>query len=262
MVEHLKKKKKCAYCKKMGTLTKEHIFPSSILKSFKTKMHTINDKTDYSFKGDLVVADVCAECNNGVLSNLDASFLPYFKDQMIEPIKAGSSVTFKYEYDLLLREILKISYNSSRASVSGYEARLALEKYVPYILSGYGDVSGITLSLMIVTSANLLYLGTNKPHKLLEPYLLRSAKIDGLKIDSGKFLVRMVAFNSFWFYLLIPKSPINSKIKNKYWSEFKSKNKIHGVLLKKGVDSVEIKKDKTTYLHFDLIEKMYRPKKK
>jgi len=86
MSGNLEQKKKCAFCKKLGTLTKDHIFPSSIIKSYKTKLISRNDKIDYSFKGDLVIADVCAECNNGALSNLNASFLPCFQEQMIEPI--------------------------------------------------------------------------------------------------------------------------------------------------------------------------------
>ncbi|HGT7960317.1 TPA: hypothetical protein ACM5MA_004871, partial [Escherichia coli] len=165
-----------------------------------------------------------------------------------------------YEYDLLLRELLKISYNSARASNGGYNARAILEKYIPFIITGNKNknVDSIILSLLIVTSADMVNLETGKHEEPLEPYLLRSASIDGLNLNPNNYIVRMVAFNSFWFFLLIPKRPVTSKVKKEFWDEFKRKNHLHGVLLKRNNTSIKITKDKTTYLHPDLIEKMWR----
>lgn len=218
----------------------------------------MTDKSDYTFKGDLVISDVCAECNNGPLSSLDASFLPYFKKQMLDYISQGDDVTFEYDYDLLLRELLKISFNSSRASVSGDSAKSVFEKYIPYILSGKGDVSGVAVSLMIVTSSVAFPQAVNRSPKIVKPYLLRSAKVDGKNINDGKYIVRVVAFNSFWFHLLIPKTLVNSKARKEFWNEFKSKTHLHGVLLKKGFNSLKISKAETTSIHPKLLEKMYR----
>ncbi|HHK9527896.1 TPA: hypothetical protein ACQZHT_001046 [Enterobacter hormaechei] len=254
-------KKFCAYCKSTSNLTREHIFPSAIIKSFDIDLLTITDKSDYHFKSDPVIGDVCSECNNGVLSQLDAHFVASFKKQMLTPLKPGDEITFEYEYDYLLRELLKVSYNSARASNGGYNARTTLEKYIPYILNGNKKIDGAILSLLIVTSANRIVLETGEPVAPLEPYLLRSTSIGGLNLNTNNYIVRMVAFNSFWFFLLIPKRPVTSKIKNEFWKEFKSKTHLHGVLLKKGNKSIKITKDKTTYLHPDLIEKMMRKSK-
>lgn len=255
---NLETKKNCAYCKSTTNLTKEHIFPSAIIKSFDIELLAMTDKSDYHFKGDPVIGDVCAECNNGILSQLDAYFVTCFKNQMLTPLKPGDEITFEYDYDLLLRELLKISYNSARASNGGYDARTTLEKHIPFIITGNKKVDGVILSLLIVTSANRIDVETGKPEEPLEPYLLRSTSIGGLNLNPNNYIVRMVAFNSFWFFLLIPKRSVTSKMKKEFWDEFKSKTHLHGVLLKKSNTSIKITKDKTTYLHPHLTEMMWR----
>nr|URZ94097.1 hypothetical protein [Citrobacter freundii] len=177
---------------------------------------------------------------------------------MITPLKPGDEVTFNYDYDLLLRVLLKISYNSARASKNGYSSKVILEKYKSFIAHGEKKPDGIIVSLLIVTSANRINLETGNDEKPLEPYLLRSGLIDGLNLSSNNYIVRMVAFNSFWFYLLIPKKPVNAKVKKQFWDEFKSKTHLHGVLLKKNDTSIKITKDKTTYLHHSLMSRMVR----
>lgn len=251
-------KKICAYCDNTSNFTKEHIFPSAIIKSFNIDLLSISDKSDYYFKGDLVIGDVCATCNSGALSKLDQHFITSFKNQMITPLKPGDEVTFNYDYDLLLRELLKISYNSARASKYGYSSRIILGKYTPFITHGEKKPDGIIISLLIVTSANRINLETGGDEAPLEPYLLRSTSIDCLNLSTNNYIVRMVAFNSFWFFLLIPKRPVNAKVKKQFWDEFKRKTHLHGVLLKKSNNSIKITKDKTTYLHHSLMSKMFR----
>lgn len=206
----------------------------------------------------MVIGDVCATCNNGVLSKLDQHFITSFKNQMITPLKPGDEVTFNYDYNLLLRELLKISYNSARASKHGYSSRAILEKYTPFITHGEKKPDGIIITLLIVTSANRINLETGEYEAPMEPYLLRSGSVDGLNLSTNNYIVRMVAFNSFWFFLLIPKRPVNAKVKKQFWDEFKKKNHLHGVLLKNNNNSIKITKDKTTYLHRNLLSKMFR----
>lgn len=54
---------------------------------------------------------------------------------------------------------------------------------------------------------------TGKPEEPFEPYLLRSTSIGGLNLNPNNYIVRMVTFNIFWFFLLIPKRSVTSKIK-------------------------------------------------
>lgn len=253
--------KTCVFCDVSTELTKEHIFPASIIKSFQSSqidLLTINDRKDTPFKGDPVIKDVCSSCNNGPLSTLDSYFINIFNNYMSVPLEPGDSVTFEYDYNLLLRELLKVSYNSARAANGNYEAVTALKRFSSYIISGDKKPSGIMLSLQIVTSANKLDTLTNSVVGSFKPYLLRNGTINGLGLSTNNYLVRMVAFNSFWFYLLIPKKNINSKKRKEFWDEFKKKNHLHGVLLKESEPKTHIPKEKTTFLHPNLIEGMMK----
>lgn len=250
--------KGCAYCGKDKDYTREHIYPNFILRSFEHKMLTINDKTNYYYEADPVIKDVCSECNNGVLSNLDAAFVNLYHNYMSKPINAGDSVHFSFDYNLLLRELLKISYNSVRASKNAYEATSILKRFIPYIIGKSQKNLGVMLSLLIVTSSNAIDpLSKNVIYKL-EPNLLRNGEVSGLHISSNIFITRLVAFNSFWFYLHIPKKTVNSLMKKNYWDLFKSRNHLHGVLLKVNESTISIPKEKTTYLHTDLLAGMKR----
>ncbi|EOZ4596638.1 hypothetical protein [Morganella morganii] len=254
-------KKTCVFCGVGTELTKEHIYPSGIIKSLKTSqidLLTINDRKDTPFKGDPVIKDVCGSCNNGPLSKLDSYFVDAFNDYMSVPLEPGDDITFEYNYNLLLRELLKISYNSARAANGNYDAVTVLKRFSSYIISGYKKPSGIMLSLQIVTSANQLDTLTNRVVGSLKPYLLRNGTINGLGLNTNNYLVRMVAFNSFWFYLLMPKRNVNSKKKKEFWDEFKKKNHLHGILLKERESKIHIPKEKTTFLHPNLIEGMMK----
>lgn len=70
------------------------------------------------------------------------------------PLKPGDSITFEYDYNPLLRELLKISYNSARASKNGYEAVAALKRFSSYIIHDNRKPPGVIISLQLVTSAN------------------------------------------------------------------------------------------------------------
>jgi hypothetical protein len=79
---------------------------------------------------EVTIRDVCAKCNNGVLAQLDAYgkklAVRYFKE-----VVKDVTVRFEYDYDSLLRWLLKIQYNASRAYKSPSRV---YEAYVPYIM--------------------------------------------------------------------------------------------------------------------------------
>ena len=82
--------------------------------------------------GEGKVKDVCAECNNGVLSDLDGYGKKLLSESgLLVHNYVKMSITLRYDYELLLRWLLKISFNSSRTD--GAHSHL-FEKYVPFIL--------------------------------------------------------------------------------------------------------------------------------
>ena len=64
--------------------------------------------------GQPTIKDVCPKCNNDVLSKLDSYGLELYKRCFYRIADAGESVTFDYDYERLLRWILKLNFNSAR----------------------------------------------------------------------------------------------------------------------------------------------------
>jgi hypothetical protein len=252
-------KRKCGFCSSSNNLTREHIFPNSVLKRYED-MLSINDKSEKTFKADLVVKDVCSICNNGVLSDLDAKFITIFDKYMHEPIFPGASVEFEYDYNDLLRELLKITYNSARASSDGIKSINVLKKYVPYILGKVNEADDVMLRLQIVTSSKKLNVITNEVEGMIEAKILRSAKIPYDGPQSSNFIVRLVAFNSFWFYLLLPIKKVSLTKHQNFLEGFSNWRIQPGLLVVKNQSSLSIPKEKTTYMHPDLLTGMIRKK--
>ena len=247
----------CAFCDSVENLSREHVFPDGIIRQFKCEMLSLNDKSDYLFKSDLVVKDVCESCNNGALSSLDAKFIKLFNEYMLSTVKSGDGVDFNFDYHYLLRELLKISYNSSRASAAGENARLALRKFVPYILGNVDKAPGVMLRLQIVTSVPKINPETNQIEGHIDLNLLRSCSTTGPD-PKYNYLVRLIAIKSFWFYLFIPLKTASPIVKAAMVASFKEITLIPGVALNEKMKSISIPKNKTTYFHPDLVSSMVR----
>ena len=130
-------KRRCAYCGKNEKLTREHIFPKFLLNSLP------DYKSIFSIKGmprlrfykevyEPKIRDVCINCNSrlGVLDRYASSFIKKYCLKIL----TFKQISITFDFDLLLRWLLKVSYNSSR--VSGFNNYL-FEPYIPYILEGY-----------------------------------------------------------------------------------------------------------------------------
>ncbi|MFH1217259.1 MAG: hypothetical protein V1706_12225 [Pseudomonadota bacterium] len=248
----------CAFCGTNENLTREHIFPNSILRSHEKRLLTINDKNDKVFKGDLVVKDVCKNCNGGILSYLDKELLGVYREFMHEPIAPGSSAKLVFDYNLLLRVLLKVSYNSARASSDGQRATAALKKLVPYIIGDNSVAPNVMLRLQIVTSANKYNIVTEKIEGTLDAVVLRNCKIDYDGPQSSSFVLRLVAINSYWFYIIISNSNINNQRKKSFLANFKNWIINPGVPINRNSSEIIIPREKTTYIHETLLEGMKR----
>jgi hypothetical protein len=250
----------CAFCGIQKDLSREHIFPNGVIRKYQSEMLSLNDKSEKTFKADLVVKDVCEECNNGVLSDIDARFVQLYEKYMLAPIMPGDSVTFDFNYHDLLRELIKISYNSARASVDGHNAIKALKKYTPYILGKVSEADDVHLRLQIVTSSVRFNTETNQSEGLFQAELLRSAKMEYNGHLNSSFKIRIVAFNSFWFYIIVPSKKVNSAKKMAFIEGFTESYHLPGVAIEKHMKTVTIPKEATTYLHPTLLEGMLRNK--
>jgi len=250
--------RECAFCGTNENLTKEHIFPSSVISTYEDSLISITDKSDSYFRSDLVVKDVCASCNNGKLSKLDGEFITLFKTYMAAPIAPGDKARIKFEYMSLLRFLIKVSYNSARASSDGAQAIEALRRYVPFILGEKSSAPEVMLRLQIFTSAKKFNTETNKVEGIIEASMLRNAKIpyDGPQSDS--FIVRLIAFNSFWFYLIIPINNASRLKRERFIKGFKNWAIQPGIAISEANCNLVVPVEKTTYIHPSVLNGMYR----
>ncbi|MFI5399250.1 MAG: hypothetical protein ACHQ9S_27280 [Candidatus Binatia bacterium] len=122
--------RRCAYCGSAGRLTREDIF-STFLREYYPSYRTHLDHTrDRRGRDTPVVRDVCRLCNNITLGSLDAYMAQVNADYLsVSPPEDG--VMFRYDYDRLLRYLLKVWYNSARAS---RQSVAEYARFAPYIL--------------------------------------------------------------------------------------------------------------------------------
>lgn len=124
----------CAYCRKPGKLTREHLYPQFLLRYSGKSFLGYNEAADKVLPGERVIRDVCSKCNNEVLGALDGYGHTYFRANNLDQSFTEEATTeIVYDYDLLLRWVLKISYNSFRTVDFSDDPFASL---VPYILTG------------------------------------------------------------------------------------------------------------------------------
>lgn len=245
-------KKPCAYCKENLALTKEHVWPKGLIKRFDPEALTYSKNTNRFFKSDLVVKDVCVECNNVKLSSLDSYLCEIFDSTFHEFVAPGCPARINYNYDLLLRGLLKISFNSARTQADNLEKIKAHDRFSGYILDGGYRPSYVQLRLLIVTSAKQLQFGKGYIGNF-EPDLLRCVDINYDGPLSARFFVRSVVIRSYWFYIIISKRK-ESKAKWEQFNRAFAGWKIQpGKLLQPGIHSLNIPASETTYMHEALL---------
>lgn len=191
--------KKCAYCRQQVALTKEHIWPKNLI-SRNEMTHAYNPKTEKFHQSEPVIRDVCERCNSIKLSQLDNYLAEEFERTFAKIVQRGSGVDFEYSYQQLLRVILKISYNASRASQS-LKNTSTLAKFATYILDGVHAPRAM-LRLQIVTPGRGVDLSGKELGEVV-PKLLRNAVIAYNGRLGNRFLIKLVAINSYWFYLVV-----------------------------------------------------------
>jgi|GEM_PF-3313480 len=242
--------KLCSYCGNKAPLTREHIWPDSLIKKYDSLL-TYSKREFKFYKGDPTIKDVCGHCNNVLLSTLD-SYLSTLYDEHFQRILApGEVATISYDYKLLLRALLKVSYNSARADAS--EKVIKVHKgFINFILHG-GYCPPLHLRLQIVTASRAVNLEKGTEN-LFKPNLLRCAEIlyDGPL--SHRFLVRMLAINCYWFFLVLPYKTEPPHKWRELVEGLTNWRRMHlGIKLTPEASPMTIPVNKTTYLHPDLL---------
>lgn len=205
--------RKCAYCNQDKKLTREHIWPKCIINRMPELGLKFVDSKKIVIGSELVISDVCSECNNKYLSPLDSYICSLYDKYFINFVEEKKPFIFEYTYDLLLRAILKITFNSSR-TVTRIDNEF--EKFKNYILYGNENLENVIVKLDIVTPSLL-------DGERVYP---KSARCGTVKIDAenNNFILRMISINSFYFYIIISKEEYITEdlVEKEYWKIFNS----------------------------------------
>lgn len=141
----------CAFCGPTDEKrTKEHLWPASLHRRVVALLDGGEQKfwlarLDKALPNEPTIRDVCAVCNNGELSKLDNYICEAFDRYFGVIRERGEEVTLEYDYHLLKRWLLKMSYNSARISCSDVPV---FQPLIPYIM-GQNISAGRTVRLFL-----------------------------------------------------------------------------------------------------------------
>lgn len=190
----------CAYCKRDGTMTREHVIPSfayAVQQSTASKPLGWSEPAKKMVGGEMKVKDVCETCNSGVLSVLDT-----YGKSLLQA--AGilvrdfphRSLALEYDYDRLARWLLKISFNSSRTD--GAHAHL-FDEHIPYMLGSAATPSRSRLAIICYLAAPASLKSNREGVDVRNPFLVRIA----YGLQNARYTTRIVGFGPLYFYLLL-----------------------------------------------------------
>ncbi len=192
----------CAYCKQDKKLTREHVWPHCFLKKRQYVSAHFSIKGEKVHGSDYVVKDVCEDCNGIILSELDEYFCDLADKYFHNTIDQEEKIHFEYDYNLLSRALLKISYNTARAGVSD---PTALSNASSYILGKSTSFEGLIILLELVGPNEIIAIGKHDViKKIIPPLGYRSALMKLTTPNGYKVLSRLVSVNAYYFHLFVP----------------------------------------------------------
>ena len=249
--------KRCAYCGQVASLTAEHIWPSCLVRKFDDSPITYTQRKNSFYVGDPVIKDVCANCNNVKLSPLDSYMCALYEEHFSRILAPGENASIRFQYDKLLRGLLKISYNSARAHSGDTTAAKALEGFSAYLLGGEHKPA-ISLRLQVVTWSHGV-TRAGEPTGALRPHSLRVATMSYDGHLSHRFVVRLVGINSYWFFLIIARKREPPHKWHAFLDGFSRWSTPTGVPIPDHSTQLDVPRERTTYMHPALLGNLLKP---
>jgi hypothetical protein len=247
----------CAYCKSEGKVTKEEVMPLSLSRN-RPMYRTVLDHDRGIVRRGLVTAvrDVCEECNGVKLSSLDNYASRLDREYFMKIADFRRAVNFRYDFDLLLRWLLKIIYNDDRTRPPPYAA----ERFVPYIL-GQDSRPPLRTTLLlgfISASETTEQQRAEGLPEMLEPescgvgylYVNRPA---GPDIELSRF----VEINSYFFQVIAWKDSVARPVSRHHLAKICELHRFHELKAKN--ESVIFKKPSMDFLKFQTDYAIRRP---
>jgi len=170
---------------------------------------------DKAVSGELTIGDVCKRCNNGPLASLD-NYVCDLHDRFFKAIvHSGDRIDFRFDFERLLRWLLKTAYNIARARGGTIESTTDL---VDYILNGTNRPKGFRIFLQLIiptpTSSRVWLNMPNVPEIPPAP-----ARIDFLdvRILVGFNIAFALSLNSYLFHVFKEDNRVPRNIRTPIW---------------------------------------------
>ncbi|PSR17039.1 hypothetical protein C8255_14640 [filamentous cyanobacterium CCP3] len=156
----------------------------------------------------MTIADVCASCNNGPLSTLDAYICELYDQYFHQFHDRGSSIKFHYDWWQLSNWFLKASYNAARAAKNQHDIK-TLARCTDFIRGIDKRQPDIAIWVDLTEPSYIAEKTESGIYsaKTLTPSMVRFAKVQIPDKKLQHYTLRLVAINSFYFYLAIPVRP-------------------------------------------------------
>lgn len=195
----------CAFCgPTVAKRTKEHLWPASLHRRVAALLDGGEQKfwiarLDKALSNEPTIRDVCAACNNGVLSSLDNYICHAFDRDFAFIRERGEEVKLGYDYHMLKRWLLKMSYNSARMSNSDVAL---FQPLLPYIMGQNLSIGRSVKLFLDMTYPSVLpeEKTQNGMPMIVRPAINRVGFV-GYNTPIGMKIVRAVHLRSFSFLL-------------------------------------------------------------
>lgn len=198
----------CAYCGSKTKLTREHVIPNWFLKITESqKGKAFNDRSPQKFVKDFVVKDVCEACNNGALSDLDSYGQLLFERYFFDFVYRGETVKFEYDFQKLVKWLIKCSYNSNRANT---KSATILKSYAKFLISELPLPEDVIVfcslsAPTVLESGNTIRQATrDESEACLKPMWFRVGHFRLRETFDQNYCLRSVVINSYSFFIALP----------------------------------------------------------
>lgn len=229
--------RKCAYCDAERDLTKEHVVPDFYHKAFGETISIVKTQTEEkAISNPQEIKDVCAHCNSVALSRLDSYLAALTHKYFSTIVQPGDRIRFEYDFDLLLRVLLKLAYNIARTRnwpiAVFQEARefIVGEKPLP---EGFR----VFLQLLIPTVARKTHLPVTPGTAEVPPLPWRADLYDASGFP-GIVFACSVSFMSHRFFLLREDKRVSTSVRKRSVARWLRQDKGANELTNKGSATV------------------------
>lgn len=187
-------------------MSREHLLPKCLYRRAGTiLLANVAGEIEKVVSSEPTIRDVCGACNGGPLSKLDEYVCELYDRYFQTIVRSGECIKFSYDFDLLLRWLLKIGYNTARARRSWPPDPFT--ELREYVLGRQGRPPGVRVLLQLIIPTKV-ERGTMKDDPTATevlPHFNRVAALDVVQLP-GFTLAFLLSLYSYHFYVLIEDS--------------------------------------------------------